>query len=1174
MIERSSSLGEIWSHEVYPRLTAEMIFTHEAHRFQRTPDKWKGGSPFRQSKTGTSFVVDPRTLLWYDSGMHFGGGPLQYLHRLKGGDGHVRGADFVELVKELAAQVGVTIPDREQTEEEKRRLEEWELRRAVLGARSRYAQEMLWSEAGENARRYLVGKRGFTEAELHELGFGYYASVDGFRQALQREGFNLQDQAVKSLLWRKGEGYCIIPWADEYGRALTDYGRWPGDPPRKKDHPGWRYERDQNYAGWEALSEEQKARDPWEEPHLPKTNAMPGGSSKASPLYFDRARRARHQDLVLVEGVLDAAMAQVRGDTRVIACVAAQFSKEQAAALARHRIQSVTICLDPDSAGDKGICSCIGSLDEVGITAYVAPRLPDGMDPDEFIAQRGIEAWREHLEGRIHAYRYQARTIVQKHKPGEGWTDPALTAVLQEARQYAAGITDPAKQPELERFFWSEIAEATDLDPETFKREKEQAEATPTLPQRDGPYSRRGGRIWYDKPVRGGSVTVPLSSFDMWITREEIHDNGAERNTWLALAGCLPSGRILPTVSVSAERFGGMSWVMPAWGNKAVVGAGMGTKDALREATQLLSGEPPSTVVYEHTGWREIDGCLCYLLPGGSLGPNGPVSDVEVSLGETRLSQYGLPPPPAGEALHQAVRASLSLIDLARDAVTYPLLATIYRAPLIYAFAVDFSVFYVGPTGSQKSELTAMAQAHYGAGFHAKGLPGNWSSSANQLEKQAFILKDAPFTVDDLAPGGTAADTQRFHRDAARLFRAAGNLAGRGRMRSDTTSRPEYYPRGLILASGEDIPLGHSVRSRLVIDEVMKGDVNLDLLTTAQAQAQAGVFAGAMAGYIVWLAPQIDALREKLATRHAELRAELRKQGTDHDRTPDNHANLMLGLEWFLGFAQAVGAITEAEATAHRRRGWQAFQALAKIQSGHHQSEEPTARFLSLLSAVIASGAGHVANSEDNDVPEDGCLWGWREVPVGSGEYARTEYRPQGSCIGWLSGDDLYLEPDAAYGAVQRLAHQQGTTLPVQQQTLWKRMDERKLLASKDEDRLKARVTIAGTRKRVIHLHVDTLSGESGPTGPSGPDEPEEAAPQAQERPTSAAHFSEPAARTGPEKWASNGAFMPREEVAGPDGPLGPVSGDREAVESNGVPEDPHTEEKQPVPAGREVFDL
>jgi hypothetical protein len=105
---------------------------------------------------------------------------------------------------------------------------------------------------------------------------------------------------------------------------------------------------------------------------------------------------------------------------------------------------------------------------------------------------------------------------------------------------------------------------------------------------------------------------------------------------------------------------------------------------------------------------------------------------------------------------------------------------------------VDLSLFLAGPTGAFKTELTAIAQAHYGSAFNGRHLPANWTSTENALEKQAFAAKDAIFVVDDFAPAGTSYDVVRSHRAADRLLRAAGNRSGRGRMRADTSLRPEY----------------------------------------------------------------------------------------------------------------------------------------------------------------------------------------------------------------------------------------------------------------------------------------------------------------------------------------------------------------------------------------------
>src|SRR5690606_24451956 len=376
---------------------------------------------------------------------------------------------------------------------------------------------------------------------------------------------------------------------------------------------------------------------------------------------------------------------------------------------------------------------------------------------------------------------------------------------------------------------------------------------------------------------------------------------------------------------------------------------------------------------------------------------------------------------PDGEALAAAVRASLELLDVAPRRLTVPLLAACYRAPLAEVVAPDFSLFYAGPTGAKKTSLTALAQAHFGAAFDDRHLPAGWEATGNALERLAFVAKDMILVIDDFAPKGSTADVQRLHRDADRVLRAQGNRQGRHRMRPDGTLRPSYVPRGLILSSGEDIPAGQSLRARLLILEVAPGDVSLSALSRAQQAAADGLLAASMAGYVRWLAGQLDELRTTLPARRRELRDAARRSDWPHDRTPDIVAHLALGWEQFLEYAEAAGAIDATEADRLWREGWAALNEAAREQAGHQASEDPVTRFLELLGAAITSGRAHIADTTDGTAPANPTAWGWRLHTIGAGDTERQEWRAQGERIGWLNGDDLLLDPDAAYAAAQKL---------------------------------------------------------------------------------------------------------------------------------------------------------
>jgi len=87
--------------------------------------------------------------------------------------------------------------------------------------------------------------------------------------------------------------------------------------------------------------------------------------------------------------------------------------------------------------------------------------------------------------------------------------------------------------------------------------------------------------------------------------------------------------------------------------------------------------------------------------------------------------------------------------------------------------------------------------------------------------------------VDDFAPTGGVGDNAP-HGIAERLFRAVGKHQGRSRMGGRGQLRSPRPPRALLLATGEEVPRGHSLRARLLIVELRPGDVDQAMLKRCQ----------------------------------------------------------------------------------------------------------------------------------------------------------------------------------------------------------------------------------------------------------------------------------------------------------------------------------------------------
>jgi hypothetical protein len=556
-----------------------------------------------------------------------------------------------------------------------------------------------------------------------------------------------------------------------------------------------------------------------------------------------------------------------------------------------------------------------------------------------------------------------------------------------------------------------------------------------------GSYFTAAGGTFWAKPTREGPVPVQLANFTAAVLAVVTLDDGAEQVTEFEVEAVLEGRR--RRGRVPAGKFSNLGWALELLGPKAVIAPGQSLRDHLRAAIQILSPEPAERRIFAHTGWRTLGNVTVFLHAGGALGPDGPVPGVEVELPE-ELSGFSLPAPPSGPELQRAVRTVLGLLELAPARITGPLLAAPFTAPLLDC---DFAIHLAGPTGVFKTELAALVQQFFGPGLDARHLPASWASTANALEDLAFRAKDVVLVVDDFAPTGPAWIVAQLHREADRLLRAAGNRLGRLRMRSDATLRPARPPRGLIVSTGEDIPRGQSLRARLWVVEVSPGEVSAGALSRAQIEAAAGTYASALAGFLAWLAADLEGRRAGARARAQRLRDEARS--TPHPRTPDIAGKLGAGLRLFLQFAVEVGALSPAGAEEAFRRAWDGILEGMAGQAAAQEAQEPARRFIELLGSAVASGEAHLA-SPDGDSPINPAAWGWREVTVGTGGYERTEWRPMGRRVGWVDGGDVYLDPDAALRAAQEMARASGDGLAIGVVTLGRRLREAGILRSAD----------------------------------------------------------------------------------------------------------------------------
>jgi len=329
---------------------------------------WKGNCPFHGERTPSFHVyTEDKHYKCYGCGEH--GDVFKFLQKLQG-------KEFPQVVRELAAEVGVEVPEadaRETAEAQKRRQERNELL-AANDAAARYWAARLQSRWGEPARGYLAG-RGVSEEQVAAFRLG--VAADGWDDLGQRLGAKGIAEAAlhkAGLLVKKddGRGYdrfrkrLMFPITSMDGQVIGFGGR--------------------------ALGEEKGAKylNTPETPLYKKSRVLYG---------IDLAREAirRTRAAVLVEGYFDVIGLHQAGVKNAVAVCGTALTPEHVELLKRLDCREVTVLFDGDAAGLAAPGKAAAALFPAGMAGKVAvlPAEAGKIDPDDYArlhGRAGVEA--------------------------------------------------------------------------------------------------------------------------------------------------------------------------------------------------------------------------------------------------------------------------------------------------------------------------------------------------------------------------------------------------------------------------------------------------------------------------------------------------------------------------------------------------------------------------------------------------------------------------------------------------------------------------------------------------------------------------------------------------------------------------------------------------------------
>ncbi len=352
------ALSPQWLDELRARTTLSSLIMRTT-KLQKAGHEWKACCPFHDEKS-PSFTVSDQKGFYHCFGCGAHGDAIRWMT-------DQRGLEFMDAVKELAAEAGMEVPAADpraaQRAEERAGLHD------VMQAAQDWFEAKLQANEGAGARDYLKS-RGFDPHTVKRFGFGYAppdrqalkAALTQFEEPMLIEG-GLRILVDDKEPYDRFRSRLMLPIQDARGRVIAFGGR--------------------------ILEADTKAPKYLNSPDTPLFD-------KGRTLYnLHRAGPASRQTnrVVVVEGYMDVIALASAGIEDAVAPLGTALTESQIELLWR-LVERPILCFDGDAAGQRAAMRAatraLPMLKPSHSLAIVT--LPTGLDPDDLLKKFGRKA--------------------------------------------------------------------------------------------------------------------------------------------------------------------------------------------------------------------------------------------------------------------------------------------------------------------------------------------------------------------------------------------------------------------------------------------------------------------------------------------------------------------------------------------------------------------------------------------------------------------------------------------------------------------------------------------------------------------------------------------------------------------------------------------------------------